>query len=113
MTFHQDHDRIRALLRKASENRIVVVFVVLDSLNNGSMDAEVQNRKQSSQQAASILSMKKVDFATDASGGFDLKMVPYLDTFPFDNYIIVQDISTLPDVLSATLRQWAERVNAE
>lgn len=75
-----------------------------------SKDAKESKPPQAAPQASSsILTLKKVDFTE--SGG--ISMTPYLDTFPFENYVIVRDISTLPDVLSATLRQWAERVNAE
>ncbi len=55
--------------------------------------------------------MNRVSYETDAEGKMQLKMERYLDTFPFENFIVVRDIDSLPAVLSATLRQWAERIN--
>ena len=85
---------------------MVVVFVIVDSVN------DVANGSATSQGRSSILTMNRVRYETDAHGKMDLKMERYLDTFPFDNFVIVQDIQSLPHVLSATLRQWGERVNA-
>ncbi len=34
----------------------------------------------------------------------------YLDTFPFPNYIILHEISSLPAILADALRQWFELI---
>jgi len=34
----------------------------------------------------------------------------YLDTFPFETYVVLRDVSALPEVLSGVLRQWMERI---
>lgn len=39
-----------------------------------------------------------------------LRMVPYMDVFPFPFYIIIKDMNTLPNVLGDALRQWFEIV---
>jgi midasin len=40
-------------------------------------------------------------------------MTKYLDTFPFQYYLIVRDVLELPGVLAGALRQWfAEVVDA-
>ncbi len=33
-----------------------------------------------------------------------------MDTFPFDYYVVVREVEALPEVLSATLRQWVEKI---
>lgn len=91
----------------------MVVFVILDALNDAPQQ-QAASAATASQPApsSSVLSMNRVSYVTDANGKMDLKMERYLDTFPFDNFVVVRDVHSLPDVLGATLRQWAERVNA-
>ena len=45
-----------------------------------------------------------LDPTTNSLSGF----VPYLDTFPFPYYLILRDMSALPNVLGDALRQWFE-----
>lgn len=55
--------------------------------------------------------MNSVSYTTDpVTGKLELKMERYLDTFPFEYFVVVRDVDALPEVLAATLRQWAERV---
>lgn len=90
----QDHQKLQSLLRRASEERIMVVFVILDSL----------------QQNSSILTMNSVQYTMGANGRPHLQMTRYLDTFPFEYFVVVRDVADLPDVLSTTLRQWAQKI---
>ncbi|KAJ3035683.1 AAA ATPase midasin [Rhizophlyctis rosea] len=78
----EDHARIQALVRKAAEMRIMIVFLVLDPKD-------------------AISGMKNVTF-----GGGGMKVNRYMDTFPFDYYVLVKDVGLLPEVLSDTLRQY-------
>ncbi|PWN48667.1 midasin [Violaceomyces palustris] len=95
----QDHERLRALLRKAAEQRVMMVFVIIDSLPS------------SSTSSSSILSMNSVRYETDPkTGKLEIHMERYLDTFPFEFFIVLRDVEALPHVLSATLRQWAEKI---
>ena len=89
----EDHEAIRRLVRKAAEHRILVVFIMLQQQSNADQQ----------QQAVSILNTKQVKFV-------DGKMVvqEYMDTFPFDFYVVLRDIRGLPEVLSNALRQWFE-----
>ena len=96
----QDHDRLRALLRRAAEERIMIVFVIVDAEHG-----ETSNAGRSS-----ILSMNQVNYHTDAAGKLQLDLQRYIDTFPFEHYVIVRDVHALPAVLATTLRQWAERI---
>ncbi|CDU22202.1 related to MDN1-Huge dynein-related AAA-type ATPase (midasin) [Sporisorium scitamineum] len=115
----QDHARLRSLLRKAAEQRVMLVFVVIDSLHapaasgastpaagtaGASKPAAVQQTR------SSILDMTNASYHTDANGRLQLKMERYMDTFPFDYYVVVREVEALPEVLSATLRQWVEKI---
>ncbi|KAH6911427.1 hypothetical protein BKA70DRAFT_1267626 [Coprinopsis sp. MPI-PUGE-AT-0042] len=80
----QDHEKLRTMLRRAEERRIMVVFIILDSLHTHDLSQR------------SILNMDRAEF----------KNVEYLDSFPFEYY-------ALPDVLSSTLKQFFERIAEE
>ncbi|KAJ3134537.1 hypothetical protein HK100_003497 [Physocladia obscura] len=81
----EDHAAVRALVRQAADAKIMVVFVVLDK--RGEQD--------------SILRMTNVSYG---AGG--LQMTRYMDTFPFEFYVVLNRIEDLPEVLSDTLRQY-------
>lgn len=92
----EDHETLRRLVRKAQEEKIMIVFVILDSVRE-----------------SSILNMNQVRFEMTADGTQELKMDRYLDSFPFAFYLVVNDIRELPGVLALALRQWlAEIVDA-
>ncbi|WFC94542.1 hypothetical protein MBRA1_001174 [Malassezia brasiliensis] len=95
----QDHERLRAQIRRAMAERVMLVFVVVDAAD----DDEKPSR-------SSILTMNQVSYHTDAAGKLQLQMQRYIDTFPFDSYVIVRDVQALPGVLASTLRQWAEKI---
>jgi midasin len=42
-----------------------------------------------------------------------LKLERFLDTFPFDSFVILRDVEALPDTLSSTLRQFFSTVNEQ
>lgn len=90
----EDHDTLRRLVRRAREERIMMVFVIVDGLNNHE----------------SILDLNEVSYQTDDSGNMNLKIDRYLDHFPFDFYVIVKDVRELPNVLSLVLRQFFAEV---
>lgn len=104
----QDHDRLRKLLRKAMEQRVMVVFLIVDSLHKSAgatATAPAASR-------TSILDMQTVSYKTDAATGeMKLEMERYLDNFPFAFFAILRDVEALPEVLSDTLRQWMQRVS--
>ncbi|WFD22919.1 hypothetical protein MEQU1_001598 [Malassezia equina] len=100
----QDHARLKALLRRATEERIMMVFVVVDAGADGHTPAPGEAPR------SSILEMNQVSYHTDAAGKLQLDMKRYIDTFPFEYYVIVRDVQSLPHVLATTLRQWAERI---
>ena len=101
----QDHERLRTVLRRAEEQRVMIVFIILDSLhskNAGTAGAGGKNEN-------SILSMNQVAYKM-VDGRMDLKMERYLDTFPFQYYVVLRNVEALPDVLSGTLKQFFERI---
>ncbi|KAK0622968.1 hypothetical protein B0T14DRAFT_476182 [Immersiella caudata] len=91
----KDHARLRPLLREAMEQRVMVVFIV--------MDDAAQNKK-----GRSVLELNQATFDPDG--------VPvihrYLDSFPFPYYLIVHHLEDLPGALAALLRTWFAEVNA-
>jgi len=92
----EDHDTIRRLVRQAQEERIMIVFVIVDALRG-----------------SSIMDMTQATFEPDENGEMKLKMNRYLDGFPFGYYLVVGDVRELPGVLATALRQWfAEVVDA-
>jgi len=92
----EDHDTIRRLVRQAQEERIMLVFVIVDALPG-----------------SSIMDMSQATFEPDEGGQMKLRMRRYLDDFPFGYYLVVGDVRELPEVLATALRQWfAEVVDA-
>jgi midasin len=86
----EDHETIRRLVRQAQEERIMIVFVIVDALINGE----------------SILDMREAVYEPDATGETRLKMKRYLDDFPFPYYLVVGNVRELPGVLAQALTQW-------
>jgi len=98
----EDHPSIRQLVRQAQEERIMIVFVVVDA--GATQDKVPDASKQS------IMDLQTAEFTKDHAGEMQLKMVKYLDTFPFGYYLIVRDVHELPGVLAGALRQWFAEV---
>jgi midasin len=105
----QDMERIKTVLRKAEEQRVMIVFVILDSLHShikvGTSSANaVQN---------SILTMQQGIVRKNANGVMEVKMERYLDLFPFEYYVVLRDVEALPEILSGTLKQFFERISED
>ncbi|KAK1816461.1 AAA ATPase midasin [Friedmanniomyces endolithicus] len=98
----EDHPSIRQLVRQAQEERIMVVFIVVD--------AAAQKAQAAGGPKQSILDLQTAEFVKDEAGEMQLKMVKYLDTFPFNYYLIVREVQELPAVLAGALRQWLAEV---
>ncbi|KAJ9113860.1 hypothetical protein QFC19_000053 [Naganishia cerealis] len=101
----QDHDKLRRLLRRAMEERVMVVFLVVDSLAQSA--PAVPGAAPASR--TSILNMQSAAYK-EINGAMQLEMTRYLDTFPFEYFVVLRDVEALPEVLSETLRQWIARV---
>ncbi|OZJ03007.1 hypothetical protein BZG36_04676 [Bifiguratus adelaidae] len=81
----KDQQALKSLVRHAADQRIMLIFIIIDTKPGGTSIQEWQTWNQS------------------ATG---LSMTPYLDTFPFDYYLVLRDINALPEVLSDALRQY-------
>jgi midasin len=88
------HRHIRPLLREAMEERIMVVFIIMDDAGKKKGD--------------SVLELKEAKFTAD--GGVVIER--YLDSFPFQYYLIVHHLDDLPSALSGLLRTWFAEVNS-
>lgn len=83
---------LKQWLKRAEEQQIFVVFLVIDTRKKGS-----------------ILKMPSVGRDIDGN----ITMNSYIDSFPFPYYVILQDISNLPQVLADALRQWFEAIQKD
>ena len=92
----EDHDTVRRLVRQAAEERIMIVFVIVDS---------------ASASGSSILDLQRASYEPDTTGGEPkLTVKRYLDSFPFPYYLIVRDVHDLPGVLATALKGWFAEV---
>lgn len=91
----EDHETIRRLVRQALEERIMIVFIIVDAVKG-----------------SSILDLSQASFEADPSSGGEmkLKMKRYLEDFPFPYYLVVRDVRELPSVLATALKQWFAEV---
>lgn len=103
----QDHDKLRTILRKANEQRVMVVFIILDSLHAAAEPGVVGDGQQ-----GSIISMDKAEFK-NVDGKMELHLQKYLDSFPFEYYVVLRNVEALPEVLAGTLKQFFERITDE
>ncbi|KAJ5113719.1 hypothetical protein N7456_002253 [Penicillium angulare] len=91
----EDHETIRRLVRQALEERIMIVFIIVDAVKG-----------------SSILDLSQASFEADPGSGGEmkLKMKRYLEDFPFPYYLVVRDVRELPSVLATALKQWFAEV---
>lgn len=102
----QDHEKLRTVLRRAEEQRVMIVFIILDSLHTTAGDSSTQ------QHGSSILLMDKPEFKM-VDGRMEVQLQKYLDSFPFEYYVVLRNVEALPEVLSGTLKQFFERISEE
>jgi midasin len=110
------HADIQRLVRKAQEERVMIVFVIIDSSASApsatpvpapsehlaaqpSSSMEAANREK---EKTSILDLQSVEITPEG------KVVrwKYMERFPFRYYLVVRDVRELPGVLAGALRQW-------
>lgn len=91
----EDHETVRRLVRKAREEKVMLVFVIVEGISS----------------KESILDMSQVSYIPDpTTGAMTLNVENYLDTFPFEFYVVVSNINELPEMLSLILRQYFSEV---
>lgn len=87
----EDHESIRQLVRQAQEERIMIVFCIVE------------------RGGESIVDMQQAVFE-EVDGETKLSVRRYLEGFPFRYYVVVGDVRELPDVLATALRGWFREV---
>ncbi|KAM0253891.1 hypothetical protein ACHAQJ_007123 [Trichoderma viride] len=95
LTPSSDHESIRRLLREAMEERIMIVFIIMDDTGKKKGD--------------SVLELKEAKFVNEG-GESRVVIERYLDTFPFQYYLIVHNLEELPSALAGLLRTWFAEV---
>ncbi|KAG0044860.1 AAA ATPase midasin [Gryganskiella cystojenkinii] len=83
------HESLLPLVRQAAEQQIMLIFIILD--NKPTKD--------------SIMEMKQVAWKM-VDGKPKMVMDRLMDTFPFDYYVVLQNINALPETLADALRQY-------
>ncbi|KAI0270022.1 midasin [Gloeopeniophorella convolvens] len=106
----QDHEKLRTALRRAEEQRVMIVFIIIDSLHSTATSSTTTSAKVIAQN--SILSMNQAAYK-NVDGRMELQMQRYLDSFPFEYYVVLRSVEALPEVLSGTLKQFFERISDE
>ena len=108
----EDHEAIRRLVRRAQEDHVVVVFVIVDA---ASKRESILDMSQAIFEPVAAIAGGGDDESTTGGGGggTKLRIKRYLDGFPFAYYLVVGEVRELPGVLATALRQWfAEVVEA-
>ena len=101
----EDHEAVRRLVRRAREERVMCVFVVVDVGKGGGGGEGGAGR------APGIMELQTARFAADeASGEMRLVRARYMDTFPFEWWVVVRDVRELPGVLASALKQWFREI---
>jgi midasin len=103
-----DHAEIQRLVRKAQEERVMIVFIIIDSSaaapfvpTPAPSDAQPP-APQKEQPKTSILDLQSAVFTPEGK----VVRYKYMERFPFRYYLVVRDVRELPGVLAGALRQW-------
>ncbi|PVV04462.1 hypothetical protein BB560_001039 [Smittium megazygosporum] len=93
----QNHSRLREIVLRAAEMKIMMVFIVLDRSTDSSKNNQQSSASKRSE--TSITEIKQVQYKLDSSGKPQMTMTKYLDTFPFEFYLVLRDINSLPETV--------------
>ena len=107
----EDHDTIRRLVRNAQDERIVIIFIIVDATKGESILDMSQAVFEPVLPGKDALGMPE----PSSEGANDtmttkLRIKRYLDDFPFPYYLVADDVKELPGVLATALRQWFAEV---
>lgn len=92
---------VRRLVHEAIDRQVVPTLLIIDSSNSEPVTAGLLPVAQSS-----ILNMREVQW-TDG----EMVVSNYLDNFPFPFYAIIQNVESIPAVVSDVIRQWFEMLS--
>ena len=108
----EDHEAIRRLVTRAVEERIMIIFVIVDAVNRQTGKGSILEMTQAVFEE--VGEEEKQQQGQDGEGGRPqqprLTIKRYLDDFPFAYYPVVGDVRELPNVLATALRQWFSEV---
>ncbi|KAG7383928.1 AAA ATPase midasin [Phytophthora pseudosyringae] len=93
--------RIRKLIETALERQQLIVLLIVDQ-------GAAKTEGASNLQQTSILDTQSVTFEKGK-----VRMVPYLENYPFPYYVLLPTSAMLPEILSDSLRQWFEMLQAK
>ncbi|KAF2015300.1 P-loop containing nucleoside triphosphate hydrolase protein [Aaosphaeria arxii CBS 175.79] len=104
------HADIQRLVRRAQEERVMIVFIIIDATATTTISDPSASQGTGTQQGStaekakdktSILDLQSVEITAEG------KVVrwKYMERFPFRYYLVVRDVRELPGVLAGALRQ--------
>ena len=85
-------DKLRRLVREMTQRNILLVMIIVE----GKLGEEKKKKD-------SIVNMKEVSFVNGKP-----KMKQFIEDYPFPYYMVLEDMSSLPEILGDALRQWFE-----
>jgi len=97
--------KVRPWVHTALARQQLPLLVIVDSALEAKDDKSQTGGKNG--KSRSVFELKNVSYE-----GGKCNVVPYLQDFPFPYYVVVQDLQTLPSILSDVLKQWFELVAA-
>ncbi|KAF2686266.1 midasin [Lentithecium fluviatile CBS 122367] len=119
------HGEILRLVRRAQEERVMIVFVIIDSSASPPLAAQPNAGPSKSglphatdpTMATPASQGQSADKPKEKTSIMDLQSVEiskegkvvrwkYMERFPFRYYLVVRDVRELPGVLAGALRQW-------
>ena len=89
--------KLRRLVREMTEKNILLVMIIVEGKKG-----EEKKKKDS------IVHMKEVSFENGKP-----KMKHFIEDYPFPYYMVLEDMSSLPEVLGDALKQWFEIMAAQ
>ena len=101
----EDHEAIHRLLCQAEEERVMVVFIIMDIQSKGNAD-DLPIQQQS------ILDLQTAAFIADGEDEMVLRRRRYMNSFPFKWYLLVRGVEELPSILTSALKQWFAEISS-
>jgi midasin len=86
--------KLRRLIRQMSEENMLLVMIIVEGEDSNNPSNKVKE---------SILNMKEVSFV---KGKPQIKH--FIEDYPFPYYLVVNDLTALPEILGDALKQWFE-----
>jgi midasin len=95
--FSEGEGTVREAIRSARLENIFIIFLIVENIEDNAQKTR-----------DSILDIRHTSF--DKAGMPTI--VPYMEKFPFAQYVIIRNIESLPQGMSDALRQWFAMVTS-